>query len=152
MAEANFLAKQIGGLMKEGKREEAETIKAQTAMLKTKNKKLSEELSQIENQLKQALYNIPNIPHPSVPLGDTDKDNEEIERIGELPQLAQGSKAHWDLIKEHDIVDFDLGIKITGAGFPVYKGKGARLQRALVNFFLDEAIATDIKKYNLQLW
>ena len=93
LAEANFLAKQIGGLMKEGKREEAETIKAQTAMLKTKNKKLSEELSQIENQLKQALYNIPNIPHPSVPLGDTDKDNEEIERIGELPQLAQGSKA-----------------------------------------------------------
>lgn len=141
LAEANSLAKQIGGLMKEGKREEAETIKAQTANLKIKNKELSELLSQIEDELKKALYNIPNIPHPSVPLGNTDEDNQEIERRGELPQLPEGSKAHWDLIKEHDIIDFDLGIKITGAGFPVYKGKGARLQRALINFFLDQALA-----------
>ncbi len=141
LAEANSLAKQIGGLMKEGKREEAEGIKTQTAALKTKNKELGEELNQIEEELKKALYNIPNIPHPSVPLGNSDEDNEELERFGDLPQLHEGAKAHWDLIKEHDIIDFDLGIKITGAGFPVYKGKGARLQRALVNFFLDEAVA-----------
>jgi seryl-tRNA synthetase len=140
LAEANGLAKQIGGLMKEGKRDEAEVIKGKTAELKLTNKTLSEELNNIQEALTSALYNIPNIPHESVPEGNTDEDNEEIARVGELPKLSASAKAHWDLIKEHDIIDFDLGIKITGAGFPVYKGKGARLQRALVNFFLDEAI------------
>lgn len=140
LAEANGLAKQIGGLMKEGKRDEAEEIKKRTAELKGINKELGEQMNEIEDKLKKALYNIPNIPHPSVPLGNTDEDNEEIERVGDLPQLYDGAKPHWDLIKEHDIIDFDLGIKITGAGFPVYKGKGARLQRSLVNFFLDQAL------------
>lgn len=139
LAEANALAKQIGGLMKEGKRDEAEGIKAKTAELKGKSKGLNEELNQIQKSLKKALYDIPNIPHESVPHGNSDEDNVEIERVGDLPNLAKGAKPHWDLIKELDIIDFDLGIKITGAGFPVYKGKGARLQRALVNFFLDEA-------------
>lgn len=140
LSEANGISRQIGLLMKEGKREEAEQVKARTAELKALNKKLSEKLSQTQEQLRQALYNIPNIPHDSVPVGKTDEDNEEIKREGEIPQLHEGAKAHWDLIKKYDIIDFDLGIKITGAGFPVYKGKGARLQRALVNFFLDEAV------------
>lgn len=139
LSEANSLAKQIGGLMKEGKREEAEGIKAKTAELKSLNKELSEKQTEIEAKLQQALYNIPNIPNETVPAGKSDEDNVELERHGEIPTLHDGAKAHWDLIKDHDIIDFDLGIKITGAGFPVYKGKGARLQRALVNFFLDEA-------------
>jgi len=140
LAEANGLAKQIGGLMKEGKREEAEAIKSKTANLKSSNKALNEELNAIQEELKVALYNIPNIPHDSVPEGNSDEDNVEINRVGDLPVLPDKAKAHWDLIKDLDIIDFDLGIKITGAGFPVYKGKGARLQRALVNFFLDEAV------------
>lgn len=140
LAEANNLSKQIGGLMKEGKREEAEGIKSKTAALKATSKTLNDELNQIQTDLKNALYNIPNIPHESVPLGNSDEDNEEIEKVGDLPELGENAKPHWDLIKEHDIIDFELGIKISGAGFPVYKGKGARLQRALVNFFLDEAL------------
>lgn len=139
LAEANTLAKQIGGLMKSGQRDEAEKIKSQTAELKVVNKELGEKLNEIQAALQKALYDIPNIPHHSVPAGKSENDNEEVKRKGELPKLYEGAQAHWDLIKTHDIVDFDLGIKITGAGFPVYKGKGARLQRALVNFFLDEA-------------
>ena len=140
LSEANSISRQIGFLMKQGKREEAERVKARTAELKALNKTLSEKLSQTQEQLKQALYNIPNIPHDSVPVGKTEEDNEEIKRVGEIPQLEDTAQAHWDLIKKYDIIDFDLGIKITGAGFPVYKGKGARLQRAMANFFLDEAV------------
>ncbi len=139
LAEANSIAKQIGALMKEGKRDEAEQVKSRTAELKALNKELGEKLNQTQESLKQALYNIPNIPHESVPAGKSDEDNVEIERYGELPKLGDHAQPHWDLIKKYDIIDFELGIKITGAGFPVYKGKGARLQRALVNFFLDEA-------------
>ncbi len=146
LSEAKNIAKSIGALMKAGKRDEAEEAKAQTADLKTKNKELSEMLNKLQEELKQALYNIPNIPHPSVPLGNSDEDNEEIGRVGEPPVLAVTAKAHWDIIKEKDIIDFDLGIKITGAGFPVYKGKGARLQRSLVNFFLDEASKAGYKE------
>ncbi|MBO3699988.1 serine--tRNA ligase [Roseivirga sp. E12] len=141
LSEANSISKQIGALMKEGKRGEAEVVKSRTAELKTLNKSLGEQLNDFQERLKQALYNIPNIPHDSVPVGKTDEDNEEIERVGDFPQLADNAQPHWDLIKKYDIIDFELGIKITGAGFPVYKGKGARLQRALVNFFLDEAVA-----------
>ena len=125
LSEANSISKQIGSLMKAGKRDEAEVIKAKTADLRSKNKELAEVLDQVQEALKQALYNIPNVPHESVPAGQTDEDNEVIETVGELPALGEGAKAHWDLIKEHDIIDFELGIKITGAGFPVYKGKGA---------------------------
>lgn len=140
LSEANSIAKQIGALMKEGKRDEAEQVKSRTAELKALNKGLSERLSEYQENLKQALYNIPNIPHDSVTVGKSDEDNVEIDRTGNIPQLAEGAQPHWDLIKKYDIIDFDLGIKITGAGFPVFKGKGARLQRALVNFFLDEAV------------
>ena len=140
LAEANLISKQIGSLMKSGKKEEAEEIKAKTAKLRNKNKELALVMDRVQGDLKQKLDNLPNVPHESVPHGNSDEDNEVVKKSGELPKLPGHAKPHWDLIKDHDIIDFDLGIKITGAGFPVYKGKGARLQRALVNFFLDEAV------------
>ncbi|WP_323755390.1 serine--tRNA ligase [Roseivirga sp.] len=141
LAEANALAKEIGGLMKAGKRDEAEQIKSKTAELKAASKELAEVKDQVEKELLALLYTIPNVPHPSVPSGNTEEDNEIIKTFGEAPKLHDQAVPHWDLIKQYDIIDFDLGIKITSAGFPVYKGKGARLQRSLVNFFLDEAVA-----------
>ncbi|MCE7994037.1 MAG: serine--tRNA ligase [Roseivirga sp.] len=141
LAEANSISRQIGALMKEGKRDEAEVVKTKTAELRSRNKELAEIKESTQEALKAALYNIPNIPHDSVPKGLTDEDNELVETVGDLPDLPESAVPHWDLIKKHDIIDFDLGIKITGAGFPVYKGKGARFQRALVNFFLDQAAA-----------
>ena len=140
LAEANLISKQIGALMKAGKKEEAEEIKAKTAKLRNKNKELALVMDRVQEDLKQKLDNLPNLPHESVPHGNSDEDNEVVKKAGDLPNLPGDAKPHWDLIKEHDIIDFDLGIKIAGAGFPVYKGKGARLQRALVNFFLDEAV------------
>ncbi len=138
--ESNNLSKQIGGLMKEGKREEAELVKAKTAELKERSKQLNDSLNAINDQLKDKLYQIPNIPHPSVPPGKSSDDNETVFETSDLPQLSDSALPHWDLITKYDIIDFELGNKITGAGFPVYKGKGARLQRAMVNYFLDTAI------------
>lgn len=140
LAEANNIAKEIGALMKQGKKDEAEKIKARTTELKQLSKELSEKLAEIQDELTKKLYNIPNIPHESVPAGTSAEDNEEVKRVGDFPNLAEAALPHWDLIKKYDIIDFELGIKIAGAGFPVYKGKGARLQRALVNYFLDEAV------------
>lgn len=140
LAESNRVSKEIGVLMKSGKKEEAENAKAETAKLKSSSKALSEALSQNEEQLTKLLYDIPNVPHESVPEGGGAEDNENIYEWGEKPLLAEDASPHWELIKRYDIIDFDLGNKITGAGFPVYKGKGARLQRALVNFFLDQAL------------
>jgi seryl-tRNA synthetase len=139
LAESNKISKSIGLLMKEGKKEEAEEVKAKTAELKQRSKILQEESQEVEKELIESLYQIPNIPHKDVKKGKGEDDNEIISEHGEKPQLHAGKKPHWDLIKDYDIIDFDLGIKITGAGFPVYKGKGARMQRALLNFFLDEA-------------
>lgn len=139
-AESNRLSKEIGQLFKAGKREEAEAAKAKTAEFKEQIKLLSEKLQNAEQGLQDLLYTIPNRLHDSVPGGKNEEDNEEIRRHGELPEMGQDAAPHWDLVKQYDIIDFDLGSKITGAGFPVYKGKGARLQRALVNFFLDQAI------------
>ncbi|MEO9475184.1 MAG: serine--tRNA ligase [Cyclobacteriaceae bacterium] len=142
LAISNQTAKKIGGLMKEGKKEEAEAAKKETAELKQKSKELNEEMSNISEQLKEKLYNIPNIPHSSVPAGKSEEDNEVIKLVdGNTPQLYDGAKPHWDLIEEYDIIDFELGNKITGAGFPVYKKGGARLVRAMINYFLDQAIA-----------
>jgi seryl-tRNA synthetase len=138
-AEANELARQIGGLMKSGDKAGAETLKSRTAELKTQIKAHADELAQAEQQQTQLLYKIPNIPHESVPAGRSADDNEVVREDGTKPELAAGALPHWELIKKYDIIDFELGIKITGAGFPVYKGQGARLQRALVNFFLDQA-------------
>lgn len=139
LAEANQLSKQIGQLMKEGKREDAAAIKQRSASLKLKSKSLAEEQSGTEEELQQILYSIPNAPNVNVPFGNTEEDNEIILEHGSIPELYDGAVPHWDLIKQYDIVDFELGNKVSGAGFPFYKGKGARLQRALVNFFLDEA-------------
>lgn len=141
LSEANQLAKEIGGLMKAGKREEADEIKAKTADLKIKSKSLEEQLRSAEEELKNLLYTIPNLPHESVPKGKSAEDNEEIYAWGEIPTLSEDAVPHWDLISKYDIIDFELGNKVSGAGFPFYKGKGARIQRALINFFLEEAIA-----------
>lgn len=137
--ESKTLAKQIGGLMKSGQHEEAENIKTKTAEIKEQTKVLQDTLKQVEEELRQALYNIPNAADEEVPAGSTEDDNVVVKQWGELPVLSESAKPHWELIEQYDIIDFELGNKITGAGFPVYKGKGARLERALINFFLDEA-------------
>jgi seryl-tRNA synthetase len=141
LAESNQLAKEIGGLMKAGKKEEAEKLKQQTADLKAKSKELGDSLAAVEAQFNELMLLLPNLPHQSVPEGVTPEENEVVLEHGDIPQLHTNALPHWELIKNHDIIDFELGNKITGAGFPVYKGKGARLQRALVNFFLDQAMA-----------
>ena len=141
LAEGNNAARQIGQLMKEGKKEEAEKAKALAASSKTESKELSDQLTEIETTLTRLLYTIPNVPHERVPHGTSSEDNVVVEEGGEKPTLYEKAQPHWELIKTYDIIDFELGNKITGAGFPVYKGKGARIQRALINFFLDEAIA-----------
>lgn len=138
-AESNNISREIGGLMKAGKKEEAEKIKSRTAAIKGQIKILESNYDQLEEELKNLLYTIPNIPHESVPAGISAEDNEVVLEGGTVPSLYEGNQPHWDLIKKYGIIDFELGTKITGAGFPVYKGKGARLQRGLVNFFLDEA-------------
>lgn len=135
----NILAKQIGSLFKEGKREEAEQKKQETATLKALEKELGEKLSEVDNNIKTLLLSVPNLPHQSVKPGKGEEDNEVVEMHGVLPQLTDKALPHWDLCSKYDIIDFNLGNKITGAGFPVYKGKGAKLQRALINFFLSEA-------------
>lgn len=139
-AESNLISKEVGTLIRAGNREEADKIKARTAELKNQVKALENEYGQLEEELKQLLYALPNIPHASVPKGKTAEDNEVVLEHGTIPVLYEGSQPHWELIKNHDIIDFEVGAKITGAGFPVYRGKGARLQRGLVNFFLDEAL------------
>ncbi|AWV99729.1 serine--tRNA ligase [Arcticibacterium luteifluviistationis] len=141
LAQSNAMAKQIGGLMKAGKKEEAEAAKAETGQLKAKSKELDEQLKVLSSDLDEVMYTIPNLPHSSVPAGKTPEDNEEIFKHGEVPVLHEGAKPHWDLISDYDIIDFELGNKVTGAGFPFYKGKGAKIQRALINFFLNEAEA-----------
>lgn len=139
LAQANGLAREIGGLMKSGRKEEAEKLKAQTAELKEVSKELEATLKKVEETLQEVMVTIPNLPHESVPEGKTPEENEEVEKGGTVPALGEGALPHWELIKKYDIIDFDLGNKVTGAGFPFYKGKGAKIQRALINFFLNEA-------------
>ena len=138
LAEQNNIAKQIGKLFSEGKTEEANAAKQKTVDLKENSKLLSQKFSDAEKELNQTLVKIPNLPHTSVPLGHGANDNVEVRSGGAIPTLHKGAQPHWELVKKYDIIDFDLGVKLTGAGFPVYKGKGAKLQRALINFFLDE--------------
>ena len=137
-AEMNKKAKQIGLLMKEGKKDEAEEAKKQTYTIKEEIKSLSEEIGPIDAELKSQLVLLPNLPHASVPRGFGAADNEVVRQCGVIPNLDENALPHWELIKKYDIIDFELGTKLTGAGFPVYKGKGAKLQRALISFFLDE--------------
>ena len=141
LAESNKISKEIGGLFKSGKVEEANQLKAKTGELKEQSKQLTEELNTAADKLNELLYQIPNIPHASVKAGKNEEDNEEVFKEGIIPDLGENSLPHWELAKKYDIIDFDLGAKITGAGFPVYKGKGARLQRALINYFLDKNTA-----------
>lgn len=141
-AESNRTAKQIGQLFKQGKREEANAARKGVGELKVKIKTLEEALRNVKTELKNALYKVPNVPHESVPTGNTDEDNEVFKAWeNELPVLDGAAKPHWELAETLDILDMKLGTKITGAGFPLYKGKGAKLQRALISFFLDEAEA-----------
>ena len=137
-AEMNSISKEIGVLFKQGKREEAEVLKGKTSELKGRSKDLDTQLGQAEDSLRDLLYQIPNSPHNSVPEGKNEADNKTVSHWGEKPELEQ-SIPHWELAAKYDLIDFELGVKITGAGFPVYKGKGARLQRALINWFLDKA-------------
>jgi seryl-tRNA synthetase len=137
--EANILAKQIGELMKTGKKAEAEDMRNKSVALKESAKKLEESLKTVEEEQNKALILLPNIPHKGVPKGKTPEENETVLTHGEMPHLPDNALPHWDLITKYDLIDFELGVKLTGAGFPVYKDKGARLQRALINFFLDRA-------------
>ncbi len=141
LAESNKLSKEIGVLYKNGEVQKATILKEKTSQLKESSKELTEKLSQITTDLQELLYQIPNIPHDSVPVGNSEDDNETIFEEGTIPNLHEGALPHWELAKKYDIIDFELGNKITGAGFPIYKGKGARLQRALINYFLDKNTA-----------
>jgi len=141
LAESNKISKEIGALYKSGKAQEANRLKEQTGHLKDSAKELSDKLTEITAVLDQLLYQIPNIPHASVKAGSSEEDNEIVFSEGAIPSLGKNALPHWELAKKYDIIDFELGTKISGAGFPVYKGKGARLQRALINYFLDKNIA-----------
>lgn len=138
-AEMNKISKEVGSLMREGKKDEAEAAKIRTAELKESIKRLDEDFARIDQDVFALQVLLPNIPADIVPEGHSAEENLVVKRSGEIPVLPENNIPHWDLAKKYDIIDFELGVKITGAGFPVYKGKGARLQRALINFFLDEA-------------
>ncbi len=140
LAEANNTSKEIGGFFKRGMINEANELKLKTAELKAQSKELNEKLGKIISGIKDLMLQIPNIPHPSVPAGNSDADNETILQEGEIPELMDKALPHWELATKYNIIDFDLGSKVTGAGFPFYIGKGAKLQRALINFFLDRAM------------
>ena len=137
LAEQKKKAAQIGGLMKEGKREEADAIKAEVAALKARSAEIEKKSQENNSELDSLVVLLPNIPCDQVPAGRTAEDNVVVKQGNEIPDLGENKLPHWDLAKKFDIIDFDLGVKLTGAGFPVYKGKGARLQRALINYFLD---------------
>ena len=141
LAQVKNLSKSIGGLMKEGRRDEAEQAKAQVAAIKEQTKGLEEAMKQAEEERKQVLYTIPNVPYDIVPEGVSAEDNVVVKTGGQDTVLPTDALPHWELAKKYNLIDFDLGVKISGAGFPVYIGQGARLQRALINFFLDEARA-----------
>ena len=138
LAEANKLASAIGDLMKNGEKAKAEILKLKTVQLKETSKELSEKLESFAVALQQKMYLLPNLPADSVPEGKTPEENLNVFEEGAIPVLHDGSQPHWELVKKYDIIDFELGVKITGAGFPVYKGKGAKLQRALISYFLDK--------------
>ena len=141
LAEVNSTSKVIGALMKEGRKDEAEAAKSRVAEIKETSKALQAEMDKAAEDMQNLLYTVPNVPYESVPEGVGADDN-VVEKMGGMEtELPKDALPHWELAKKYDLIDFDLGVKITGAGFPVYKGKGARLQRALINFFLDEARA-----------
>ena len=151
LAESNQLSKEIGILFKNKEHQKANILKEKSAKLKEISKAFSDDLNNTVQALDRLLYTIPNVPHDSVPSGSTEDDNQEIFSEGDIPVLAEGSLPHWELAKKYDIIDFELGNKITGAGFPVYKGKGAKIQRALIAYFLDKASNAGYNEYQLPL-
>jgi seryl-tRNA synthetase len=149
LSESNKLSKDIGELMKAGEKAKAAIIKQKTVQFKDRSKELSDTLSAVSEELLQALYKLPNTPADIVPVGKTPEENLEVFAEGEIPVLHEGALPHWELAKKYDLIDFELGVKITGAGFPVYKGKGARLQRALIAYFLDKNTAAGYNEYQV---
>jgi len=147
LAESNQLARDIGALYKAGKQEEAEAMKERTGLLKQEIKSLQEKLESSSAEQEELVVQLPNLPHVSVPKGKLAEDNEIVNSEGLVPGLSPDALPHWDLAKKYDLIDFECGTKITGAGFPVYKGKGARLQRALISFFLDNAVEAGYTEY-----
>ena len=152
LAEANSLAKEIGNLYKNGKAEEANSLKEKTALIKQETQALGAKLEEVKAKLEEKLVQLPNLPHPSVPEGNSEKDNEVVALHDFDVNLYEGAMPHWELAKKYDIIDFDLGSKVTGAGFPFYKNQGARLQRALINFFLEEALKAGYDEYQPPLF
>ena len=138
LTKGNQLAKQIGELYKTGKADEANALKDESSTIKESSKALQTKQAELEKEIQDILVQIPNVPHPSVPQGKSDENNITIKEVGTIPTLMKGAKPHWELTTDYNLIDFELGNKITGAGFPVYKGKGARLQRALISYFLDK--------------
>ena len=149
LSEANKLATSIGELMKSGEKSKAAILKEKTVLLKEKSKELSENAETLASELTQKLYTLPNLPADIVPEGKTPEENVTVFQEGEIPVLHDGAQPHWELVKKYDIIDFELGVKIAGAGFPVYKGKGARLQRALITYFLDKNTEAGYKEYQV---
>jgi len=151
LAKANQLAKAVGKYFKSGEKDKAEEARQESLQLKTLSKTLGEQLDEIVKTMNANLVELPNLPHPSVPRGKSETDNETVYEEGSFPKLEKTAVPHWDLADKYQIIDFDLGSKVSGAGFPFYRGKGARLQRALINFFLDEAIAAGYLEYQTPL-
>jgi seryl-tRNA synthetase len=149
LAESNKVSKDIGELMRNGEKAKAELLKSKTTEFKEQTKVLTEKLNEFATQLEQELYKLPNIPAETVPNGKSADDNENIFQEGDVPELHEGALPHWELIKKYDIVDFELGTKITAPGFPVYKGKGAKLQRALISYFLDKNIDAGYQEFQV---
>jgi len=148
-AESNKLSKDIGELMKSGEKAKAEILKEKSVQLREKDKELTEVLNAYANQLQEELYKLPNLPAEIVPEGKTPEENLNVFQEGEIPRLFEGALPHWELAKKYDLIDFELGVKITGAGFPVYKGKGAKLQRALITYFLDKNTEAGYQEYQV---
>ena len=149
LAQSNSFSKEIGLLYKNGEAQKATLLKEKTSQLKEESKELNETLNNTLEKLQKLLFTIPNVPNNLVPDGTDENDNEEIFKEGEIPKLVEGALPHWELAKKYDLIDFELGVKITGAGFPVYKGKGARLQRALIAYFLDKNTRAGYTEYQV---
>jgi len=149
LSNSNIFSKEIGRLYQTGKKEEADALKEKTTDLKERSKEFSDQLNEVSERLEKLLYTIPNVPNELVPAGTDENDNEEVFRECDIPTLDEGSLPHWELAKKYDLIDFEVGVKITGAGFPVYKGKGARLQRALISYFLDKNTAAGYTEYQV---
>ena len=149
LAQSNSYSKEIGKLFQSGETQKANELKEKTVELKETSKQLNEQMTNAAEKLQQLLYTLPNIPNDLVPAGTDENDNEEVYKEGEIPKLVEGALPHWELAKKYDLIDFELGVKITGAGFPVYKGKGARLQRALIAYFLDKNTSAGYTEYQV---